>query len=406
MSAHQVERLDDEGDGLVTVDGAARAIPLAVPGDTVTFIGGGPQIVPISPARADPVCHLFGRCGGCRVQHLADDAYASWKRDRLVMALMRKGLDVPVAPMARAPLASRRRLTMSATRRGGTTIAGFFARASHQLVDVPHCPALAPPLGRALPGLRDLLLAAAQKTGEARLTATLCDNGIDAALLTPPTQGRRKKPKRPPPLMADDPAIIRVSLDGETLFQREPPIVCFDGISVPFPPGAFLQASREGEAALLAAVREGVGNPQRVLDAFCGLGTFAVPLSGAASVTAVDIDGPSIGSLESAARHMSGRKALTAMRRNLMRHPLGPAELKGFDAVVFDPPRAGAKGLAASLAASGVPAVVAVSCEPATLARDCAQLVAGGYKITHALPVDQFVATAHIEAVVTLRRDA
>ena len=198
---------------------------------------------------------------------------------------------------------------------------------------------------------------------------------------------------------------MRLSQGEETLLAREQPTVTLGGVAVPFPPGAFIQATRAGEAALVKAVLAGVGEAKSVLDAFCGLGTFALPLSRTAAVEAVDSDGPAIAALAETARHLKGRRPLAAQRRDLMRHPLGPHELARFDAVVFDPPRAGAKGLAEALAASDVPVVVAVSCEPRTLARDCAILTAGGYQITQVQPVDQFVATAHIEAVAWLRRE-
>ncbi|MEM0908205.1 MAG: RsmD family RNA methyltransferase, partial [Pseudomonadota bacterium] len=201
------------------------------------------------------------------------------------------------------------------------------------------------------------------------------------------------------------PSIIRISDDGETLIAADTPFVRFDTVSVAFPAGAFLQPSLAGEKALTQLVTAGVGEASTVLDAFCGLGTFALPLSRHGAVTAIDQNGPAMDALDEAARTLTGRRPITTKRRDLMRDPLSPAELNAFDGVVFDPPRAGAKAFAAALAASKVPQVVAVSCEPKTLARDCATLVAGGYKIAHVVPVDQFVATSHLETVVVLRRD-
>ncbi len=414
MTTFPVDALDHAGDGLATVEGRRRAVPFALPGDHVRLGDDTLELVPGSPHRVAPPCPLFSRCGGCRMLHADDALYAAWKVDLLREAFAAAGLAAPIGPMARSPLSGRRRMTMSAKADSQGARAGYFARASHDIVDVERCPALAPALDAALPSLRAIALGAAHAHGEARLVATLCDNGIDVVLDTPrkkppkPARGRRKARAAPPPPPlpppVDDPAILRLTVDAEMRFTREPPTIALGGVAVPFPPGAFIQATSAGEAALTAAVLAGVGTATPVLDAFCGLGTFALPLSRTAAVDAIDSDGPAIAALEAAARHLRGRRPVTAIRRDLMRHPLGPQELARFGAVVFDPPRAGAKALAEALAASTVPVVVAVSCEPRTLARDCAILVQGGYQITQVHPVDQFVATAHIESVAWLRR--
>ncbi|GAB5378424.1 MAG: class I SAM-dependent RNA methyltransferase [Acuticoccus sp.] len=414
MSEQTVIALDRAGDGILeTPDSARKTVPLALPGDRVRLGEDLCEIRPLSRERVAPGCAVFGRCGGCRMLHAADPLYAAWKHDLVAEAFAVAGLAPPLAPMARSPLASRRRMTLSASNKGGAMRVGYFARASHDIVDIDTCPALDPALAAALPALRQIAAdAAARSAGEARLVATLCDNGIDAALTIPrPQRGRRtarrgkgKPPRRAPPTLPD-PAIIRLSEGEEMLLQHEVPTVSFGGVPVAFPAGAFVQATRAGEAALTEAMLAGVGSATRVLDAFCGLGTFALPLTRGAEVVAVDVDGPAIAALEAAARRATGRRPLRAERRDLLRHPLSPRELERFDAVVFDPPRAGARGLAEALAATAsVPTVVAVSCEPRTLARDCAILVAGGYEITRVLPVDQFVASAHVECVAWLRR--
>ncbi|MEM0907778.1 MAG: hypothetical protein AAGJ94_10470, partial [Pseudomonadota bacterium] len=244
--------LDSEGDGVTKING--RRVPLALPGDRVRFCDGGPRIEPLSPHRTTPCCPLFGQCGGCRVQHLADDYYSAWKVGCLTSALAAAGLTPPVAPMARAPFASRRRMTLTAQRRGKSVAVGYYARASHEVIDVAACPALDPRLAQALPALRETVRQAAQDTGEARLVATLCDNGVDAALTRAAQRrdrhNRRKKPKRRVNLtLPAAPSIIRISDDGETLIAADTPFVRFDTVSVAFPAGAFLQPSLAGEKA-------------------------------------------------------------------------------------------------------------------------------------------------------------
>ena len=407
MTRVPIEALDDRGDGVAIVNGSRRSVPFAAPGDALEIgADGSANLLASSPERARPPCPLFGHCGGCTHQHLADARYEAWKRGRLVEAFARVGLAPSVEPMVRAPLASRRRATLTARRDGKGVRVGYFARGSHAVVDVPSCPALAPRLGAALPALRDLARQALGDAQEVRMVATLCANGIDAALTRSVrrTRGRRGRDRGGPRLASDAQDVVRISLDGETLIEREAPLVSFTGVEVAFPSGAFLQASAEAEAALQQAVLAATEGARSIADCFSGLGTFALPLARRASVLAVEADGRALEALDGAARRASALRPVRTLRRDLQRHPLAVSELAAFDAVVFDPPRAGAQALARSLGASEVARVVAVSCEPSTLARDCAILVEGGYKITQVLPVDQFVATPHIEAVAVLRR--
>ncbi|WP_108663604.1 class I SAM-dependent RNA methyltransferase [Acuticoccus kandeliae] len=363
-------------------------------------------------AAGEAICSLYGRCGGCNRLHLSDEAYAEEKRGRVRDALGQRGLAPAIEPLRRAPLASRRRATFTAVAGTGGVKVGYQAARSHEVVDVVTCPALAPELNAALPAIRSLATTAAGGAGRARLTATLGSNGIDVAVTTeapqrPVKKGRRptRRERRPSPILTTDaPAIIRLNVDGDLAFARETPVVRFDGVDIPLPPASFLQASREGEAHLIGLVTAGAAGTEALADCFCGLGTFTVPLTRVAKVTAIDVDGPALRALEDGLAHAAGRRGSTIVRRNLMQHPLSAKELAQFDTVVFDPPRAGAEALSHALAASAVPRVVAVSCDPDTFARDAAILVAGGYLVDTVAPVDQFVGTTHIEAVAVFRR--
>ena len=358
------------------------------------------------------VCPLFGVCGGCSTLHLPDLVYEAAKVARLVDAFAARNLFPEVQPLRRAPLASRRRATLTAVADGNGTRIGFQEARSHTVVDVPACPALAPPLADSLPAVREIAAEIAASAGRVRVVATLCHNGIDVAVTrdNPPPSRRagkrrpRSKAPPPPPPVSADTSIIRLSMDGEPVFQRDAPVVRFDDVDVPFPPAAFLQASLYGEAALQQLVLAAAEGADVVLDAFCGLGTFAIPLTRFARVTAVEVDTDALSALTTGHAGTRGRRPVATLKRNLMGHPLGTAELQGYDVAVFDPPRAGAEGLARALAASAIPRVIAVSCEPVTLARDCAILAEGGYTITQVHPVDQFVGTDHLEAVVVMER--
>ncbi len=196
----------------------------------------------------------------------------------------------------------------------------------------------------------------------------------------------------------------RLSVEGEVVIAPRQPMVDVDGVMVALPPGGFLQAVAEAEAAMAARVIEGVAGARRVLDLFAGIGTFSLRLARFGAVHAVDGDAAAIGALAEARRRAADRHPVSTEVRDLFRRPFQGKELERFDAVVFDPPFAGAKLQAEMLAVSKVPTIVAVSCNPATLARDLAILVAGGYEVTRVTPVDQFQWSPHVEVVATLSR--
>ncbi len=413
MTTLTIDRLDHNGAGVaLSQDGKNTIIPGALPGETLQLSDTAPIYLSRSPDRAEPPCPLFGDCGSCSAQHMSSELYATWKSNLVRDAFRDAGLsDIPLSALLSAPLASRRRVTLTVA--NGKV--GYHRKASHDLLDVSACLALDPALARALPAIR----AIAQNLSAdrpLRLTATLGENGVYLAATRPPApkptrkSGPRRRRERaprpaPPPDLSPAENIVRITLDGDVVLQREEPFVRLGGALVPFPPGAFLQASQAGERFLTDAVLKPLSNARTVADLFCGLGTFTLPLAKTAKVLAVESSAAPLAALASAASRAKGRKHITTLRRDLMRDPMAPTELAGHDGVVFDPPRAGALAQAKALAKSHVPLLVAVSCNPQTLARDCAILIDGGYKITQVVPVDQFVATAHIEVVATLRRE-
>jgi 23S rRNA (uracil1939-C5)-methyltransferase len=261
---------------------------------------------------------------------------------------------------------------------------------------------LHPELLAALPRLRSL--ASAFGGGAFDLSATLCANGLDVNVLgrglAEPAGGKLAD-------IANAARVCRLSMNGDPLITLVPPRIAFEGISAVPPPGAFLQASAEGEAALLALVRKAIGGARRIADLFCGLGAFALPLSIGARVDAFDSDLPAIHALNEAVKDAQ-RNGLTLRAggetRNLFERPLSASEIGKFDAVVFDPPRAGAEAQAAELAKSKIACVIGVSCNPDSFARDAAILSLGGFELVETTPVDQFVYAPHIELVGVFRR--
>ncbi|MFK8253450.1 class I SAM-dependent RNA methyltransferase [Ancylobacter terrae] len=412
-----ITRLGHRGDGIAETPDGPVFVPLALPGERVEVarMGERAQLVAVlepSPERIEPFCPHVGPCGGCAFQHWARTPYRAWKRAQVVEALERAGLDAPVADLVDAHGAGRRRAVFHARgngRKGGsgtggrdTLAVGFAGRRSHAIVPIDRCPILDPALDGALPAAWAVAEVLAPLGKPLDLQATATDAGIDMEV-------RGCGPLKPAllPALADVAIrhkLARLTNHGELLFQREPPSLMMGRARVPLPPGGFLQATAAGEAALVAEVLAIAGTAGRVADLFAGVGTFALRLAERARVTALEASEPAVAALKGALRTASGLKPVSAEARDLFRRPLMAVEMKGFDAVVFDPPRQGAQAQAAQIAASTVPVVAGVSCDPSSFARDARALVDGGYRLERVVPVDQFRYSAHVEMVGLFRR--
>jgi 23S rRNA (uracil1939-C5)-methyltransferase len=402
-----IERLAHQGDGLATIDGRGVHVPLAAPGDRVRIAYGGVQgrvleRILDGPDRVAPPCPHFGACGGCALQHIAPGAYRRFKAEILRDTLAQRGFaDPPLADLVVMPQATRRRATLAFRIEAGRAALGFYRAGTRAIMDLETCLVLRPEIMAALPRLKQAL-AAHLPAGAGRLHVTLTEAGLDVDLALP----EALPAARLAPLsgLAATLDLARLTLDGATLALRRRPVIAIDGVAVSPPPKAFLQPSIEGEAALIGWVREGMGPAKHVLDLFAGLGTFALPLARTAQIHAVDSDEDLLDALGDAARHASGRKPVTTEARDLLKSPIPARMLAGYDAVVFDPPRAGAKAQTEALAASTVPRIVAVSCNAATFARDARLLCEAGYILAWARPLDQFLWSAHIELVALFTR--
>lgn len=403
------------GDGMAAFEGSRVFVPLTVPGDRVRVRLGESkgeglrgellEVLEPGPGRGAPACGHFGTCGGCTLQHMEDEGYAAWKVGLVRTALARVRLDdVPFAPLARTGPGGRRRARLAALRRGKRVWLGFNKRLSHRLVDLAACPVLSPRLTALLAPLRTILAEVLPEGGGCDAVLADLDGGIDLVLVGPPKLDLNARERLV--AFAEAAGVARLSWQPgerdpvEPVAHRSPVAVRFAGVPVVPPPGSFLQASAAGEAALVAAVLDAVGDAGRVADLFAGLGTFSIPLAQRSSVHAAEGDGPALAALARAAQGLR----LTSERRDLFENPLTPKELARYDAVVFDPPRAGAAEQSKALAQSGVPLVVAVSCNPASFARDARTLVDGGYAFRRVYPVDQFLWSAHVELVGVFTR--
>jgi 23S rRNA (uracil1939-C5)-methyltransferase len=405
-----IAHVGHRGDGVADTPGGPVYVPYALPGETVTVepVAGHPdrrQLLRVEDESADrvrPICPHFGICGGCAVQHWNGEQYRAWKRGLVVAALAQAGLSAPVDGLVDAHGEGRRRVILHARHAQDILQVGFAAARTHRIVPIDRCPVLAPDLANAVKIAWSLAeaLQPLRKPLDIQITAT--DGGPDVDLrgsgsLKGDLQAALAR-------LATLHRLARLTRHGELIAQFRIPTVRMSRAEVALPPGGFLQATTEGEAALARLVSAHVGEAKTVLDLFCGVGPFALRLAEQARVTAVDSDAAAIAALTRAAAKTGGLKPVAAHVRDLFRRPLLANELQDFDAVVFDPPRQGAEAQARALATSRIPVVVAVSCNPATFARDARILADGGYRLVGITPVDQFRYSPHVEIVAKFER--
>ena len=405
-----IEAMGRRGEGIAHHDGKTLFVARTLPGESVRVaIDGGrahlQEIVTPSPERAVPFCKHYGSCGGCQLQHWQEDAYRAWK-DGLVT--YPQGLpDDPLKHInwtttwtgADAHGSGRRRVSVHARRKGDRVTAGFMAPRSHALHDIDRCPILVPALDRAFDISRTI--AATLGDCDVALTATL--GGLDAAVKAERKIVVQEHAKLA--ALASGLKLARLTVNNEVIVTASQPRVMMGKAEVAIPPGSFLQATEEGEATLASVVLNVIGKSKRVADLFSGCGPFTFRLAEKARVDAFDNDRAAIAALAAAVKNTPGLKPITATVRDLFREPLVANELKDYDAVVFDPPRAGAEAQAKQLAKSKVKTVIAVSCDPQTFARDAAILISGGYRARFLGTVDQFKWSSHVEIVAGFVRD-
>ncbi len=402
-----IDRLGQEGDGLSTGPQGTLAVPGALPGEVVEVVPEGAvlsqmRVLTPSAARVRPSCPHARACGGCRVQHAADDLVAAWKRDLVMTALAARGIAAEVGSTDTSPPASRRRAGFAGRRTKKGAIVGFHGRASHTLVEAPECQVVTPALRAAMPLAAEMTVLGGSRKGELSFLVTDTLGGVDMAVrggrpLDLPLRARLAE-------MGGAAGLARLTWDNEPVAVWATPEVAMGRARVALPPGAFLQATAHGQDTLSKAVCAAVGDAARVADLFCGCGTFTLPLAERAEVLAVEAEAAATAALDAAWRRTGGLKRVTTQARDLFRRPLLPEELTGLDAVVLDPPRAGAAAQTAELARSDVRRIAMVSCNPATFARDAAALIAGGYRMGRVAVIDQFRWSPHVEMAAPFHR--
>ncbi|RRH77980.1 class I SAM-dependent RNA methyltransferase [Falsigemmobacter faecalis] len=402
-----IERLGHHGDGIARGPEGPVFVPAMLPGEEVEGeLKGdrleGAKIVTPSVHRRKAPCPHYRACGGCALQHAHDDFVAGWKAGVVLHALNAQGLTAEVTAIHTSPANSRRRATLSARRTKAGVTLGFHMRGSDQVIAVPECLLLDAEVKRHFPTLEEITKLGASRKGELSITITASVSGPDLAV----TGGKPLDAMLLQDLgqLCERSGIARITWDGEAAATRAQPLVPAGPGQIHLAPGAFLQATAEGEAALVNAVTAATKGAKRVADLFAGCGTFTLPLALQSEVHGIEGAAPLTRALDQSARMAKGTHKITSETRDLFRNPLIPDELRRYDAVVIDPPRAGAEAQIGELARSNVPVIAMVSCNPVTFARDAKALTAAGYVMSDLQIVDQFRWATHVEMVATFRR--
>ncbi|MFT5743033.1 MAG: 23S rRNA (uracil1939-C5)-methyltransferase [Paracoccaceae bacterium] len=395
-----IETLTQQGLGRAA-DG--QFVPRTLPGEEIGLREDGTaQILKPSTDRVAPPCRHFKSCGGCAMQHATNPFVANWKAEIVTRALSAHGIAVDIRAVHTSQAQSRRRAKFAGKRTKNGALVGFHTRASDTIISVPDCQLLLPSLRAALPSLEELTVLSASRKGEIGLTVTDSPAGLDVwvesdKLLDGPLRITLAD-------FAQRHGFARLAWGDEPVVTINPPTQQFGRASVVPPAGAFLQATRDGEAQLLAAAREATDGADRIVDLFAGCGTFTLPLAEDAAVTAVESSGPMLVALDQGWRRAQGLKLIKTETRDLYRRPLEPDELRHFDAAVIDPPRAGAQAQIATLAVSTVRKIAMISCNPITFARDAKVLIDAGFAIQWIDVVDQFRWSPHVEVAASFTR--
>ncbi len=404
MEEIEIKRLGLHGDGIA--EGPVFT-PLTLPGEIVTGERVGDQlhnmrIVTPSSDRVKPPCRHFKSCGGCQLQHASDAFLAAWKENVVRQALAARDIEADIRPILTSPARSRRRASFSARRTKKGATVGFHARGSDVIVEISECQLLHPEMMPAQDVVAELTKMTGSRKAEISASVTLSIAGLDVSI-------RGGKPLDGPLMAtlgqeAERLKLARLTWDGEVIAQRDPPVQTFGTAKVTPPPGAFLQATQEGEGALMEAIRGAITQGSKGIDLFAGCGTFTLPLAQDYQMHGVEGDAAMVRALDAGWRGAAGLKHVTSETRDLFRNPYHSEDLK-FDFAVIDPPRAGADAQIAELADSKVAEIAYVSCNPVTFSRDAAVLVNAGFRLDWVQPVDQFRWSSHIELASRFVRD-
>ncbi|MDP3371827.1 MAG: methyltransferase [Candidatus Paracaedibacteraceae bacterium] len=408
---------DGEGVGIDLETGNNITIPFVLPGEKVTYECQhfkkkkkyvATEYLVKSADRIAPVCKHFTQCGGCMLQHMNATMYRDFKHSQITNAMVKEGLDpFFVDGITILPFGKRRRANLDAIRKGDDIFLGFHKFRSHSLINVEECFTMDPALTRLLEPLRQAFAIVLEPYQKAKIFFTLTHVGIDMSL---EVQGidELEEPKRQAlKAFAEKMNVTRFVFRHrkflDVIHQTAVPVVQFAEIDVTVDAYSFLQATVESDAHLANYVlAELIPDATNIVDLFCGRGTLSLPLASRAPVTGYEFDKPALAALEKAAPNAT--HSIDLHLRDLFNDPLTRDELKSFDVVVIDPPRAGAEAQSFTLATCNAKQIIYVSCNAETFARDARILTEGNFSLRNVHGVDQFAWSPHIEVVAIFVR--
>jgi 23S rRNA (uracil1939-C5)-methyltransferase len=415
----RIDALSPKGEGIGTAKDGRVYIDRALPGDRVAakirrdidgvLRGDIVGIAAVSPHRVAAPCPHYALCGGCTIQHASDEFYRGWKTGIVRDALAAKHLSPKtwLAPVF-LPAGGRRRITFTAEKQGDTVTLGYSRRRQRRVVAIESCLIADPAIMALRPKLAPLLVPILQ--GGKPATAFVQRVGAQLEIVITGPVGAQGMPDAPvraamtalTEALALDRLAWRANLGDapEVIVGQRAIRVRFGALDVALPPLGFLQPTPAGEAALVEAVMVALPASGHFADLFAGSGTFSGPMLARGAVDAYESVVPTIRMLDDAKASLP----LKALRRDLYREPLSRSEAEHYNAIVFDPPRAGAEAQVKELAGSSVPVLVAVSCNPVTFARDARILVDGGYRLDSVQVIDQFTFSHHVELVAAFSK--
>ncbi len=414
-----IQELGPKGDGIHDSQRGRIYVDRALPGDMVqakihrgddrVMRGDLVQVTKPSPYRVEAPCRHYDVCGGCTIQHANEEFYQDWKQEIVYDALRKKGLSPrqwkdPIF----LPPGARRRATFAAYKKGNVVTLGYYKRRSHQVTEITDCLVAHPAIMTLRTRLAKHLVGVLQEGKGADVFVQVVGSAVDVVITG--AVGRKGQPDlHVREAMVDllhQAGVSRVSWRArerdsiEVMVEKDPLVAHFGKLRVALPPMAFLQPTKEGEIALTESVMECLPPKGKFADLFSGCGTFTGPMLERGMVDAYESVDPATRALDKA----KGTAPLKVVRRDLFRNPLRRDEANRYDAIVFDPPRAGAQEQVRTLASCRVPLLVGVSCNPATFARDARTLVDGGYRLESVQVVDQFTWSHHVELVAAFTK--
>lgn len=404
------------GDGIAEEGGQRYFVPFTLPGEIVEAEPGGErgegivaslvEVLAPSRHREKAPCAHFGVCGGCALQHWRLDIYLAWKVSLIERALKQRGVMAPAfeQPLVGTP-GERRRVDFVLRRQGKRVLAGFHEKASAKVVDVGVCVIARPTLAALLAPLREALVEILPDGTSADAIANESDSGVDV-LIRPHKRMDLSIDRRQALVeFAAKANLARLSwgdrTTAEPVVTQRPPVLILGDVTVELPPAAFLQATKRAEQTMRAAVTAWTGDAPKLADLFAGVGSLTLGRPG--KLALFESDNPAVAAADAASRKLGGNR-ISAERRDLFRNPLLEKDLNAFDAVVLDPPRAGAAAQVVELARSKVKKIVYASCDPGSFARDARALQDGGYRLEKLMPIDQFLWSAHVELIALFTR--